>query len=112
MDKETKEYIDKLFAEYRASAPAEKNVGANGVFKPTITRWFRDDHGNIHGSLMATAIPGSGPDVWTVWEMTRKIVVKMLGKSRVEHITNVDEANKYADAILQTIYDLSMEDKG
>lgn len=111
MDRETKEYIDKLFEEFRASAPADKPVGANGIFKPTIAKWFRDENGNLHGSVMAKAIPGFGPDVWAVWENTRKTVTKMCGKSRVEHIRDVDKANRYADAILQTIYDLMTEDK-
>lgn len=105
-DDEIRAYIDRAIAERMEQQP--KTVGTNGVFKPTITKWFRDDRGALHGARMTKALGGQHmtPEVWAVWEAIRKIAVKMCRASRVEQIQDADKANRYADAICQCIYDL------
>lgn len=73
-------------------------------------KWFRDDNGNGHGSLMAKAFDSSIIS-WQVWETIRKLTCVVCGKQYVRHLSKVDNADKIAERICQFIYDLKMEVK-
>ena len=104
-----KAYIESRIADEKQGK--SERMGANRVFSPVISKWFRDEAGSSYNCVMRKALPAaSGYDAWGIWEHLRPIVTKMCGASYVTNIKDPDKANRYAEAICQCIYDLLMED--
>lgn len=108
IDEEIRAYIDSRLADERQKR--SEDVGANRVFSPVLSKWFRDEKGSSYGCLMRKALKLSAVDSYGIWEHVRPIVTKMCGTSYVTNIKDPDKANRYAEAICQCIYDLLTEE--
>ena len=87
---------------------SHEDVGS--VLKVPREKWFRDENGGGHNSLMAEAFDNSIVS-WQMWEMIRKITCVICGKQYVRHLSGVKDADEIAEKICQFIYDLRMEVK-
>lgn len=102
---EKREIVQAVLAEMNNSARA---VTARGL-TPTHDKWFRDELGTASTSLMGKAFGNDGTRAYAIWELTRRATCAICGARYVNQLKDLDEANKVADKICQTIYDLAIE---
>ena len=107
-DEEIKKYIDQQIKEI---AGIKADGSAMGL-KPTLSKWFRGDEGNVWTCEMYKALsPGvSSVKTYSMWDHIRRIATIMCKADSVREIKDYDKANYYADAICQRIYDLLTEE--
>lgn len=73
-------------------------------------KWFKDENGYGHNSLMSEAFDSSIIS-WQVWETIRKLTCVVCGKQYVRQLVNVENADEIAEKLCQFVYDLKMEFK-
>jgi hypothetical protein len=111
-EEEKKEILDELekrFDEKYKGILTKEDVYT--VLKEPRNKWFRDDSGNGHDSLMTIAF-GSSIVAWQMWEEIRKLTCRICGKSYVRQLEDSDNAEEVAERLCELVYKLAMDRKG
>ena len=72
-------------------------------------KWFRDERGSGHNSLMTQALDGNSIVAWAVWERIRTLTCYICGVSYVRQLKDEWNADEVADRLCQTVYELAVE---
>lgn len=73
------------------------------VLREPREKWFRDEDGGGHKSMMTQAI-GNSVVAWSMWEDIRRLTCRICGKSYVRQLTPEDHADEVAEKLCALIY--------
>lgn len=109
-ESEIKSYIDEAIKNALNERGEPRTVNAR-MLTPTLHKWFEGEKKNASDSLMGKAFNGQGYTAYKVWQNLRPIVTSITGHDRITDIPLEDEelANRLAEKLCQTVYDLRME---
>lgn len=88
----------------RLKAEPNRNTIGDRVLAPTYHKWFRDGNNPPYDAKMREIMDGQ--QAYSVWDLVRRVTCNLCGVKYVRNIKDADKANRIADTICQTIYDL------
>ncbi len=92
---------EEIVEEVLARIDRKQNVLA---LKPTFRKWFRDGDNPPYDAKMREIM--SGYEAYAIWDLIRRATCVLCGVKYVRQIEDEEKANRIADTICQTIYDL------
>ena len=104
-DSEREEIIKEVIARIEPKCTAER-VRA---LQPTFHKWFRDGNDPPYDAKMREIM--SGYEAYALWDLIRRATCNLCGVKYVRQITDAEKANRIADTICQTIYDLGKAER-